>query len=84
MFLNKALIYFLKLKGVECGMLIDASSKHLNLKLNEKSSYLTTFSCPFGRYQCIRPPFGAASVDDIFQWETVIIILIIIYLYSMQ
>ena len=29
---------------------IDASSTYQNLKLNEKSSYLMTFSCLFGRY----------------------------------
>ena len=34
--------------------LIDASFRYHNLKFNEKSSYLMTFSCPFGRYQCIR------------------------------
>ena len=31
--------------------IIDASSGYHNLKLDKQSSYLTTFSCPFGRYQ---------------------------------
>ena len=33
--------------------LIDASLACHNLKLDEQSSYLTTFSCPFGRYRYI-------------------------------
>ena len=36
------------------------------LKLDEKS-YLTTSSCPFGKYQYIRLPFGVAPVKDMFQ-----------------
>ena len=31
------------------------------MKLDEQSSYLTTYSCPFGRYWCKRLPFGVAS-----------------------
>ena len=38
--------------------LIDASSGYNNSKLGEKSSYLTTFSCPFGKYQYIIQQFG--------------------------
>ena len=33
----------------------------------EQSSYLTTFSCLFGRYRCIQPPFGVAPPGDLFQ-----------------
>ena len=33
--------------------LIDASSGYHNLKLDEQSFYLATFSCPFGRYKYI-------------------------------
>ena len=36
-----------------------------NLKLEEKPSYLTTFTCQFGRYR-----FGAALTGDIFQRKT--------------
>ena len=32
-----------------------------------KSSYLITFSCPFGRYLYIRLPFEAELVGDRFQ-----------------
>ena len=51
-------------------MLIDANSRNYNLKINEKSSYLTIFSCPFGKYWYIRLPFGAAffqkKIDELF------------------
>ena len=38
-----------------------------NLKLDEKSSYLTTFVCPFGQYWYKWLLFGAAPVGDMFQ-----------------
>ena len=34
-------------------MLTDARTGYHNLKLDEQSSYLTTLSCPFGRYRYI-------------------------------
>ena len=45
---------------------IDASSGYHNLKLDERSSYLTTFSCQFGRYIYKRFPFGAALQEISF------------------
>ena len=47
-------------------MLIDASSRYHNLKLDEKSSYLT-FSFQFGMYEHIRLPFEAALAGNMFQ-----------------
>ena len=47
--------------------LIDACLGYHNLKVNEQSSYLTTFSCPFKRYRYIQSPFGVSLVGDIFQ-----------------
>ena len=44
-------------------MLIDASSKYHNLKLDEKSSYLT-FSFLFGSNQYVRLHLGAAPVAN--------------------
>ena len=38
-----------------------------NLKLYEKSSYLTTFACQFGRYRYKQLPFELAFVGDMFQ-----------------
>ena len=48
---------FQKLNNVQYLSLTDASSGYHNLKLNEKSSYLTTFTCQFGRYRYKRLPF---------------------------
>ena len=42
-------------------------SGHHNLKLDDRSSYLTTFACQFGRYRYKRLPFGAAPAGDMFQ-----------------
>ena len=41
------------------------SSGYHNLKLDDKSSYLTIFACQFGRYK--RLPFGAVPAGDVFQ-----------------
>ena len=40
-----------RLNNVKYMSIIDASSGYHNLKLDEKSSYLTTLACPFGQYQ---------------------------------
>ena len=55
-----------KLNNVQYMSIIDGSSGYHNLKLDEKSSYLTTFACPFGWYQYKHLPFGAAPVGDMF------------------
>ena len=75
--LNKALIgpiqrgpmpndIFPRLNKFEYFILIDASSRYHKLKFDE-ISLLITFSCPFGRYQYVGLPFGAAMMDDVFQ-----------------
>ena len=46
---------------------MDVSSGYHNLKLDERSSYLTTFACQFGRYKYKRLLFGAAPTVDMFQ-----------------
>ena len=46
---------------------LDASSGYRQLKLDDKSSYLTTFNTPFGRYRFKRLPFGLISAHDEFQ-----------------
>ena len=35
--------------------------------LDEESSYLTTFSTPYGRYRFKRLPFGLVVSQDVFQ-----------------
>ena len=47
--------------------IIDASSGYHNLKLDKQLSYLTTFSCPFGRYRYKCLLFGAALAGNMFQ-----------------
>ena len=56
-----------KLTGVKSLILIDASSRYHNINLDEKSSYLTTFSCSFSRYQYIRLSSGPVPAGDMFQ-----------------
>ena len=56
-----------RLAGVKYLTLIDANSYYHNIKFDEQSSYLTTSSCPFGRYGYIRLLFRGASTGDMFQ-----------------
>ena len=58
---------FPKLNNVKYLSPIDASSGYHNLKLDDRSSYLTTFVCQFGRYRYKRLPFGTAPAGDMFQ-----------------
>ena len=37
------------------------------MELEDKSSYLTTFNTPFGRYRYLRVPFGLNCSQDVFQ-----------------
>ncbi len=45
---------------------LDASSGFWQLQLDEKSSMLTTFNTPFGRYRYLRLPFGISSAPEIY------------------
>ena len=56
-----------KLNDVRYLSIIDASSGYHHLKLDEKSLYLTTFTCQFGRYRYKQIPFGAVPACDMFQ-----------------
>ena len=56
-----------RLADMKCLILINEHLGCLTLKLDKKSSYLATISCPFGRNQCIRLSFGAGPVGDMFQ-----------------
>ena len=58
---------FPKLNNVKYLSLIDANSGYYSPKLDERSSYLTTFAGQFGRYKYKRLPFGAAPTGDMFQ-----------------
>ena len=56
-----------KLNNVQCMSIIDVSSGYHKLKLDEKSSYLTTFTCPFGQYWYNHLQFGAMPAGDMFR-----------------
>ncbi|KAL3856077.1 hypothetical protein ACJMK2_015273 [Sinanodonta woodiana] len=46
---------------------LDANYGFWQVKLEEKSSYLTTVWTPFGRYRWLRLPFGISSAPEEFQ-----------------
>ena len=44
---------------------------YFQIKLSERSSMLTTFNTPFGRYRYLRLPMGLKSASDIYQRKMV-------------
>ncbi|PFX17727.1 Uncharacterized protein K02A2.6 [Stylophora pistillata] len=56
---NLAGAKFFSIGHAKCG--------YWNVELDEESIYLTTFNSPFGRYRCLRMPFGLKMSQDIFQ-----------------
>ena len=47
--------------------MLDAKCGFWQVKLDEKSSYLTTMNTPFGRYRWLRMPFGINSAPEVWQ-----------------
>ena len=56
-----------ELNGAKFFTIVDAKKGYWHVPLNEESSYLTTFSTPFGRYRFKRLPFGLVVSQDVFQ-----------------
>ena len=56
-----------KLSGARVFSICDLKQGHRHVELDEESSYLTTFATPFGRYRCLRLPFGLKVSSEIFQ-----------------
>ena len=56
-----------RLHGAKVFSVLDAKNGFCHGKLDEESSYLTTFHTPFGRYRCFRMPFGVSSALEVFQ-----------------
>ena len=56
-----------KLTNATCFSILDINHAYWIVKLDESSSYLTTFSSPFGRYRYLRLPFGISASSDLFQ-----------------
>ena len=57
----------LKLGKGKVFTVLDAKDGFLQVKQDEKSSKLSTFYTPFGRYKWLRMPFGTCSVAEEFQ-----------------
>lgn len=58
---------FSRLSGKHVFTVLDLSSGFWQMKLDEKSSNLTTFMTPFGRFRWNRVPFGLNSAPEMFQ-----------------
>ena len=56
-----------ELKDAKFFTVVDARKGYWHVPLDEESSYLTTFSTPFGRYRFNRLPFGLVVSQDTFQ-----------------
>ena len=56
-----------RLHGAKVFSVLDAKNGFWHVKLDEESSYLTTFHTPFGPYRWCRMPFGVSSAPEVFQ-----------------
>ena len=57
------------LHGARMFTVLGATTGYWQEKLDKKSSLLTTFNTPFGRYRFTRLPFGVNLAQDAFQKE---------------
>ena len=56
-----------RLTGAKVFSVLDARTGFWQVKLDTRSSYLTTFNTPFGRYRWMRMPFGITSAPEVWQ-----------------
>ena len=56
-----------RMAGATVFSTLDARSGFWQITLDEKSSMLTTFGTPFGRYRYLRMPFGVSTASEVFQ-----------------
>ena len=56
-----------RLHGAKVFTVLDAWNGFWHVPLDDASSFLTTFSTPFGRYRWRRMPFGISSAPEVFQ-----------------
>lgn len=50
---------------------LDANMGYFQIKLSKKSSLLTTFNTPFGRYRYLRMHMGLKCAAEVFQREMI-------------
>ena len=55
-----------RLHGAKVFTKLDVRNGFWHVKLDEESSYLTTFNSPFGRYRWKRMPFSISSAPEVF------------------
>ena len=58
---------FAEMSGAKYFTKLDASNGYWQIKVDNESSKLLTFSTPFGRYKFKRMPFGIKSASEVFQ-----------------
>lgn len=56
-----------RVTGSQWFSLLDCKKGFWQLKVTPRTSKYLTFSTPFGRYSCLRLPFGLASAPEVFQ-----------------
>ncbi|XP_063361440.1 uncharacterized protein LOC134658236 [Cydia amplana] len=56
-----------RIHGSKWFTLLDCRKGFWQLKVTPRTSEYLTFSTPFGRYSCLRMPFGLASAPEVFQ-----------------
>lgn len=56
-----------QMSGATVFSVLDAKNSFWQIRLDKKSSMLTTFSTPFGRFRFLRMPFGINSASEVFQ-----------------
>ena len=56
-----------RLHGAKLFTILDIRNGFWHICLDEKSSMITTFNTPFGRYRWKRLPFGISSAPEVFQ-----------------
>ena len=56
-----------RMPGAAIFSTLDAKSGFWQIMLDKKSSLLTTFSTPFGRYRYLRMPLGIKTASEVFQ-----------------
>ena len=56
-----------RLRGSKWFSTLDANMGYFQMKLTERSSWLTTYNTPFGRYSYLRMPMGDKCSAEVFQ-----------------